>query len=203
MPEDTQTHRRADPDGRHSAGPESPLPAWATAAGRDPTTGKLRPRRCGYYHPGHQVHWIQAKQGAADPRTCERGRLIGIEGDDLLVVRLIGTTTVRCYHTHEAPAVLDSIGRLGREVGVQQRWALLYAGRPFSICRYGNDWRPCPEPPSDEPTGPISADALARLVRERGGVSVPTAALDFVPSTPGGLQGRSESPLDPRRLRSS
>lgn len=117
--------------------PDEELPAWARAAGRDGASGELRRRRCGRYGPGHELHWIQVKNAAGDEPGV-RARLVGVEGDDLLVVRIVGSGHIRCYRSHEVPVVVEAAGGVGRGVQVQDRWSLLRAGgQTFSVCRYG------------------------------------------------------------------
>lgn len=130
--------------------PEDELPAWARAAGRDSRSGKLARRRCGQYGPGHEPHWIQVKKAAGDPEPAVRARLVGVEGDDLLVVRVVGASTVQHYLSHELPVLVEAAGGLGRLVEIQDRWSVLHAGdQVFSVCRNAAGWRSCHESPTD------------------------------------------------------
>lgn len=160
--------------------PDEELPDWASASGRDPITGNLRPRRCGLYLPGHEVHWIQAKKSAEERTPPERAKLVAVEGDDLVVVRMVGLREYRCYHSHEVPRLVEAAGGFERAVEVQQRWGILWTGGGrFCVCRYGREWSPCPETPLTLPAGPVGAEELVRLVRERGGFSLPMSQLDL------------------------
>jgi hypothetical protein len=127
------------------------------------------PRRCGYYHPGHEVHWIQGlRSGQPTEVPPVPGRLLSVSDDGTVVVEA-GGETVRLWN-HEPERLRLLVAANDGVVSVQPGWSLLRTRSDdgsycFSVCDpAGPQWRPCPsEPPGGE---------LADLAREAGGFTV-------------------------------
>ncbi|MFA5890833.1 MAG: hypothetical protein WDA27_07770 [Actinomycetota bacterium] len=79
-------------------------------------------KRCGWYGPGHEVHWIQAKKSWEEPGLVEEGEITHIESG-LIRVR-IGSED-REYWNHDTECLRRTVRRRGRRVVVQERWSLL------------------------------------------------------------------------------
>lgn len=153
------------------------LPKWFEDRGRDGHDGRILPRLCGLYSPGHEVHWIPGIRSAGTIYDEQnRCRLVGVEGE-LLIVK--ARDRYRCYWNHEMERLLEEAGGLGRYVHVSDEWALLATGGSrFSLMGADRDeWRPCPVEPLPPVEGPLDGDDMVGLLNERGGFSIPFARI--------------------------
>lgn len=126
--------------------------------------------RCGYYLPGHDVHWIQAKVSArSDAPAPQPGHLLEVRADGLLIVESSGGLHRLWNHD---PERLERLAKPNNSVlTYQPRFHLLRTSSTsgsFLFCVADAEHparRPCPTHP---PTG-----SLTELLREAGGFSLP------------------------------
>src|SRR4051812_40191944 len=84
----------------------------------------FKPRRCGLYLPGHEVHWIQALRCGNDLQTQRiRGRLIAVELDGTIIIDADGKIT-RVWN-HEPDRLAWFAAEAGNNVTLQPRWGVL------------------------------------------------------------------------------
>ncbi len=91
----------------------------------------VRPlKRCGYYSPGHEVHWIQANRSARDlDHPPQRGHLIDVADDGVLTLGVGGRQVVLWNHD---PARLREVIELnGPDISYQEYWHLLRSPGDF------------------------------------------------------------------------
>jgi hypothetical protein len=145
-------------------------------------TGRRRQTapECDLYIPGHEVHWIQARQSSKPPHSW--GILDDVSGQ-VITVRFLDRV-VR-YRNHHAEAVLE-VAQEGGRVRVSEDCGLL--GIPlkkapgdvacFCIVDADEPWRPCSVDP------PVSSlDGLVDRMEDRGGFSIPGALLARIVET--------------------
>lgn len=130
-----------------------------------------RPKSCGLYLPGHEVHWIQglhsSDPGETPPVPC---RILEIRDDGTVVIGISGERLELWNHD---PARLRALVEARGAVGsYQEHWRLLRVpsenggGYCVDVTPASNpDRRPCPsEPPRHE--------TLLDQLREAGGFTM-------------------------------
>jgi hypothetical protein len=129
---------------------------------------------CDLYIPGHEVHWIQARQSSKPPHSW--GVLDEVSGQ-VITVRFLDRV-VR-YRNHHTEGVLE-VAQEGARVRVSEDCGLL--GIPlknapghvacFCIVDADEPWRPCGVAPSVR-----SLDDLLDRIEDRGGFGIPGGLL--------------------------
>jgi hypothetical protein len=121
------------------------------------TEPPLRP--CGLYRPGHNVHQIQANRSLGDDENPpERGRLLHVEPDGLVVIEVDGDERLLWNHD---PQRLEQVVTANHNLILHQpRWRMLRSPDPsgeseafICVARYGDpEVVPCSVvPPSGDP----------------------------------------------------
>ena len=127
-----------------------------------------RPKRCGSYHSGHEVHFIQARLSWEKPGQAARAELVG---DGWVVVTVDGVETR--WWTHDDAHVQRLIEETGG-IAVLREHSVLAFERPGSasfVC-IAHEPSPCPDPDED-----VSELSLVDQLEQRGGFLVPGSAL--------------------------
>ncbi|MDE3064396.1 MAG: hypothetical protein KGJ36_01855 [Acidobacteriota bacterium] len=125
------------------------------------------PTNCGWYLPGHCVHWIQARKGWEDTEyKPESGRLVDLRDDGTVIVRI--GSEIRALWNHQAARIGDVV-TLGARVYHQPRWGLLSTspggmGGLFCVAASSADHVACPPNPR--------VGSPAELLRTAGAFSV-------------------------------
>lgn len=129
-----------------------------------------RPKCCGLYLPGHEVHWIQGihsnDRGETPPVPC---RVLEIRDDGTVVVDLCGERLE--LWSHDPVRLQALVDAHGSEGSYQERWRLLWI--PSEQGAYCVDVTPASNPERRPcPPEPPSCGTLAEQLREAGGFSV-------------------------------
>ena len=134
-------------------GDERPMPEIDSGPGK----------RCGWYGPGHEVHWIQNRKSREEPGLVEEGVVIPAEAG-FVTVRV--GSEVRRYRHHDTETLRETLRDWGERVVIQERWSLLKVRGPegffcFSIARTDRPFSHCP--------GPVRRRGRSRRAGRRGG----------------------------------
>lgn len=135
---------------------------------------QIRPvdRSCGSYGPGHQVHWIQAKNSAAEQPVIgvsivvHRDGRVDLEGPQLKVT----------LWNHDPHRLRDAVGQRGRGRAVWKPGFHLLAVRGHSGYVFNlaalDQRTPC-HPSARQDPGESTSDFIARALREDDGFTLP------------------------------
>jgi len=140
-----------------------------------------RPKSCGLYLPGHEVHWIQVfhsnDAGEAPAVPCA---ILDIADDGTILVDVAGTGLE--LWTHDPPRLRAIVAEDGREGTYQERWRLLrvpHAGRDGEPhAQWCVDVTPVTNPDRRPSTlGEPGPTTLVERLRQTGGFTVSAAEL--------------------------
>jgi hypothetical protein len=124
---------------------------------------------CGSYHPGHDVHWIQAKR-SHEPPAVECVASVGTDGW-VTVTRDAGDSQ-RVWN-HDPGRLAALLARTAGRAVLRSHNVLAVPSADGHYCiSVASASSPCPEP--DEDLGELS---LGEQVLRRGGFSVPASEM--------------------------
>jgi hypothetical protein len=132
-----------------------------------------RPLDCGSYHPGHDVHWIQAKLSYERPAAAGVAQM---EADGWVTVHLDAGDSRRVW-THDPVRLAALLARTEGRAELRAPGVLAVpSGNGYHCVSVASEPSPCPDPDED-----VSGLPLDELVRQRGGFSIPgDQLLDFI-----------------------
>lgn len=82
---------------------------------------RSHPRRCGSYHPGHEIHWIHARK-ASESRSWCKGVILATRAT---VMDIWDGTEVRRYRHHDPATVHSLVEVHGPIVDINCEWHML------------------------------------------------------------------------------
>jgi hypothetical protein len=121
--------------------------------------------RCGSFHPGHEVHWIQALGAEGDPETGEGSALVDSEG--WITISLDNGRTERRW-THEPTRLAKALEACGSRVVLRTR-SVLGVPSEDGMYTFSVDHRPSSCPSADEDQ---DEESLEEQLTKRGGFTI-------------------------------
>lgn len=128
---------------------------------RDSRSGRLLPRHCQIYFPGHTIHPIPASRSAGQPHRS--GKLVAVEG---IVVTVDLGDEVKQYRNCDPDRLVEFV-KIGGYVAVCERYRILRSRFRylFSIADADDPWVPC----DFTPLRTATPEALAERMQSHGG----------------------------------
>ena len=145
--------------------PDPQPPGMVPERQRDSRNGRLLPRRCQIYFPGHTVHPAPANRSAGQPHRS--GKLVAVEG---IVVTVDFGDEVKQYRNCDPDRLVEFV-KIGGYVAVCERYRILRSRYRylFSIADPDDQWVPC----DYSPLTSASPEDLAEQLQSLGGFLVP------------------------------
>lgn len=174
--------KRLAPTGVGKSASSSGGPTFGTTAMSD--------RVCGFYRPGHQMHWIQGKKSHEDGQPIIKVKVVAVHDDGRVDIQGDDLELTLWYHD---PVHLRSALRVGGYAEWKPKYHVLYviSSGSFNLATL-DQVEPCKPPIRRRPQETVR-QYIERAMRDYGGYTVPQCWLAGLDAIPDGDTGEPQS----------